>query len=467
MAKIICTGEQIDSAIQKVKNGYADVSKVTAKPSDVRQGKIFVDANKVEQTGTLGNGSIEPRATVPNNPYLTNTPSEYSVAVTPRGQVRVAGYQKSGSIPGSASATKYIQTEEKEVDGSDTAFDVFPTIGKLLSKVTIKRVSGEDAGGIDNMPTPSFSVYFSSSSASGSYRRAYYSSGVTMDNIYVKSGVAVSDAHVYLMRISSTTSSSYKGGTGTIIDATTGLPTGNTIEIKPGESRTISTGSSLTVRGTITYTLAGRLTIKLSSTYYVFSRYTTYTTTVTDEMPMIFEMNGGYYVLVLDSRKWESGSETYGSYTTNVTGCTSSYKSITMNGTTPRDYTKAETLMSNIASVNFYVVWSGSTVSTYPTVRVGTPTNIPILLETAVLQTPSISIQNGVVSWNAIPNATSYTVFARSASTVYSKTGITDMSYTLSSLITAEGTYEITVQAKGDNIGSPFCTPVSYDYVKT
>ena len=55
MAKIICTGEQIDSAIQKVKNGYADVSKVTAKPSDVRQGKIFVDANKVEQTGTLCN----------------------------------------------------------------------------------------------------------------------------------------------------------------------------------------------------------------------------------------------------------------------------------------------------------------------------------------------------------------------------------------------------------------------------
>lgn len=59
MAQLSYTGEQLDQAIRKVINDYADVSGVTAIASDVMAGKWFVGANKVltEGTGTGGGGA--------------------------------------------------------------------------------------------------------------------------------------------------------------------------------------------------------------------------------------------------------------------------------------------------------------------------------------------------------------------------------------------------------------------------
>ena len=54
MAKkqLLHTGAQLDAAIRKVTNNYADVSPTTATPSDVLEGKIFIGANKQQKTGT-------------------------------------------------------------------------------------------------------------------------------------------------------------------------------------------------------------------------------------------------------------------------------------------------------------------------------------------------------------------------------------------------------------------------------
>ncbi len=56
------SGQELDDAITKVLNDYADVSGVTATADDVVQGKTFVDANGVQRTGTLvpggGGGTV-------------------------------------------------------------------------------------------------------------------------------------------------------------------------------------------------------------------------------------------------------------------------------------------------------------------------------------------------------------------------------------------------------------------------
>lgn len=56
------TGAQLDSAISKVQNDYADVSGVTAVAGDVAQGKYFVTSAGVLTEGTAsggGGGSVE------------------------------------------------------------------------------------------------------------------------------------------------------------------------------------------------------------------------------------------------------------------------------------------------------------------------------------------------------------------------------------------------------------------------
>ena len=59
MAKFLThTGQQLDATIGAFQGNYADVSETTAQPSDVLEGKTFVDATKVERTGTLKNISL-------------------------------------------------------------------------------------------------------------------------------------------------------------------------------------------------------------------------------------------------------------------------------------------------------------------------------------------------------------------------------------------------------------------------
>lgn len=50
------TGQQLDEALDKVTEDYADVSAVTAVPADVRAGVTFVDHNRVLQVGTAAQG---------------------------------------------------------------------------------------------------------------------------------------------------------------------------------------------------------------------------------------------------------------------------------------------------------------------------------------------------------------------------------------------------------------------------
>lgn len=53
MGKLQYSTSELDNAIQKVLNGYADVSGVTATQEDVLQGKYFVNNLKQKKQGTL------------------------------------------------------------------------------------------------------------------------------------------------------------------------------------------------------------------------------------------------------------------------------------------------------------------------------------------------------------------------------------------------------------------------------
>ena len=114
MAKLIFTGQQVDDAIKKVKEGYADVSKVTATAADVRLGKRIVDKNKVEQEGTLTDGEIMPQVSVKSASYISNSETNYPITFNPSYKVEKSGFVSEGKI--GIQETKYIQTEEKFVE---------------------------------------------------------------------------------------------------------------------------------------------------------------------------------------------------------------------------------------------------------------------------------------------------------------------------------------------------------------
>ena len=82
--------------------------------------------------------------------------------------------------------------------------------------------------------------------------------------------------------------------------------------------------------------------------------------------------------------------------------------------------------------------------------------------QTVKLATPVCSISGDTLSWAAIPNATSYTLYVDSVST---QTGLTGTSFDLSTLSLAQGTYSIQLQAVGSGYytDSDLSAAVSYE----
>lgn len=103
--------------VAAIPEAYQDVSSTTAAAENVLAGKIFVAADGTVTTGTMANNGTISKT-------LDATTTSYTVP---------AGYH-------SGSGKVSITTETKEVTPTESAQDVTPTAGKVLSKVSVARI---------------------------------------------------------------------------------------------------------------------------------------------------------------------------------------------------------------------------------------------------------------------------------------------------------------------------------------
>lgn len=103
--------------VAAIPDAYQDVSSTTAAAENVLAGKIFVAADGTVTTGTMANNGAVSKT-------LDATTTSYTVP---------AGYH-------SGSGKVSITTETKEVTPTESAQDVTPTAGKVISKVSVARI---------------------------------------------------------------------------------------------------------------------------------------------------------------------------------------------------------------------------------------------------------------------------------------------------------------------------------------
>ena len=109
-----------------IPEAYQDVSSTTAGAGDVLAGKIFVTSEGTVTAGTMANNGAVTK---------TLTPSDASYTVP-------AGYHNgSGKVS--------ITTETKSVTPTESAQDVTPSTGKVLSKVTVAAIPSKYADATD------------------------------------------------------------------------------------------------------------------------------------------------------------------------------------------------------------------------------------------------------------------------------------------------------------------------------
>lgn len=109
-----------------IPEAYQDVSSTTAGAGDVLTGKIFVTSEGTVTAGTMANNGAVTK---------TLTPSDASYTVP-------AGYHNgSGKVS--------ITTETKSVTPTESAQDVTPATGKVLSKVTVAAIPSKYADATD------------------------------------------------------------------------------------------------------------------------------------------------------------------------------------------------------------------------------------------------------------------------------------------------------------------------------
>lgn len=112
--------------VAAIPEAYQDVSSTTAAAGNVLAGKVFVTKEGAVTTGTMvNNGAIS----------KTLTPSDTSYTVP-------AGYH-------SGSGKVQIVTETKSITPAESAQDVTPTTGKVLSKVTVGAIPAKYADATD------------------------------------------------------------------------------------------------------------------------------------------------------------------------------------------------------------------------------------------------------------------------------------------------------------------------------
>ena len=125
------TGAELDAAIGAVLDDYADVSGTTATDADVRAGKTYVKANKVQSTGTLPDSTLTAEAGVSGS-VLTDEPGHYGITIQPRAKIDQAGYV--GASVNGTEVVKYIKTETVRITANGT---YYPSANRLIEEVEV------------------------------------------------------------------------------------------------------------------------------------------------------------------------------------------------------------------------------------------------------------------------------------------------------------------------------------------
>lgn len=463
MGKIIFTGPQIDEAIRKVKAGYADVSKVTAKGSDVRKGKVIVNSNKIEEEGTIEDASVSANVTILSKSYLTSEETNYSIQITPTATINNSGYIKDNVI--GEKKVMYIQTEEKTVTPSGEKQIVKPSIGKLLSKVTVEAIPEAPDYPIEKFPFPIFYFYATRSSSSTSYPVAKISQGTVADNIYVKVGVLKDNAKVYLIPVKTGTDTISFGLSKSIFDSVTHRLIDGVITLEPGSSFE-SLASYVTPKGTFEYKTNGHLIFTFDEDFMCLGTYNATSESSNYAALALFLYDGTtYFAVVIDAEKWSVGSQYIG---TKTTGTIRRYttrgianKTYVQDGINNYNLQAAGCVFSNYAPI--YFEWNyvnDSTAYHLVSMTHGGGTKYYVAKETKKLDDPVVTLNSDVISWSEVEGANKYLITITGSSS-YSKT-ITETSYNLRSTITKGGTYYIKVRASNDVIVSDNSNEVTY-----
>lgn len=451
MSKILFTGKEIDEAIRRVKAGYADVSKVSATEEDVRNGKVFIDKNKIKRTGTLEDGEAQASLTITGSSYLTTEENAYPVSFKAKGIVSKPGIINSETLIAPKTKVTYIQTEEKTVTAGSESFEVTPSAGKLLSKVTIEKVKAGEGGALSNMGIPAIYGYVSSTTSS-SYVHIKIPAGTTISNVYTKPGVDPSNAKLYLLRFSSSSSTTSGGG---YVVSQNGVVGAENIRIRPSDILEFDKNSKYTFTGTIEFTSDGILKITPSSDLYLYSRYYKSSSASSEKAPLMVELRGKFYMLICDSVHFTSGENTCG---TKVTGGNAYYSSsstdISENNCLSRNFISAETEIGSVSKICFTCEFDKSgNITSENKLIVGEPIGVTVLKESEPLAAPNLSFNGTNLIWNSVEGATRYNIYAYSDSTSISKTKVTGTSYAASSLTTTSGDYTVVVQGENTEIG--------------
>ena len=462
MGKIIFTGTQIDEAIRKVKAGYADVSKVTAKASEVRKGKKFVDSNKIEQEGTIEDAEVKLNSTILSKSYLANDESNYPIVITPTVETISAGYINKDII--GEKKTLYIQTEEKKVTPSGETQKIKPTSGKLLTKVTVDPIPEAPAYPIENFPCPYFRYYITKST-SGTRTIVKIASGTVADNIYVKPGVSIDKAKVYIIPITTSPASTYIWGTATLINSVTHRLRDDALIFEPGD-KFACFSSNFTPKGTFEYKTNGHLTFTFEEDFTCLGPYNATNENANYATMALFLFDGTtYYGVILDAAYWSVGTQYIGTKTTGAitryTNCGLPNKPLISDGVMSYNLQSAGCLISNYAPI--YYEWNyvnDSTSYHLATMTHGEGTKFYIPRETQKLDDPTITLIGDTISWNQVEDAVSYSIYISGKASYTIST--TETSYNLSNKITSGGTYYVKVRAIGSVLASDCSNQVTY-----
>ena len=468
MAKLIFTGQQVDDAIKKVKEGYADVSKVTATAADVRLGKRIVDKNKVEQEGKLTDGEIIPQVTIKSSSYISNSETNYPITFNPSYKVEKSGLVSEGKI--GVQETKYIQTEEKVVEPTGTTQIVKPSNGKLLSKVHVKPTPEAQDWPMENFPCPYFYFYINKTTSSSSSVICRFQKDTLCSNISLKAAESLSEARVYLVPVTtSSTSTSYFWGTVNMIDSVSHRLRDDIIELKTGESFT-SLSSNFAPAGVLTFTNNRKLEFKFTEDFDGMSVYATNENYNYSTMALFLYDGQTHYAVICDAEKWISGTQKVGIKTTSTTKHYTNRglpnKPMIADGINSYNFEACGALISNYAPVYFswnYIDEKTSYEMASMTLGGGTKYYIP--KETRKLNEPIAKIEGTDLIWTAVENATSYGIkIQKNGSTSATNKTTTELSYSLTSIYSSPGLYVVSVRAIGKNIASNWFT-INWNYI--
>lgn len=364
-------GKEIDEAIRKVKAKQKDVSRVTAKKSDVVKGKMIIDSNKNAVFGTIGDASIQLLPEIKDYTYLTIDENEYEISYSQKNKVERQGVIREDVKD--VETVKYINVEDVTLTPSAKEQVILPTENKLIGKVIINKIPASEYSSLLNYAKPELKIYSYKSSSTSSYI-AKTPAGAIHNNIFLRSQFINDDVVVYLVPLEENASSSSISSLLCFTNPDSFKENANLIKLHKGDSFT-SIASNFSPSAKLDYTIDGRLKLTINTTFELGSQYNPNT--------ILLLYDGSiYYVVALDANKWQSGSSSNGSFVKGGTYRYSTYAEATIYGNAePMDVINPNQIIENYTNLYFYTEFSSTSSYIAPTLKIGYGKGLSIIVE--------------------------------------------------------------------------------------